>query len=219
MTARPQVKVVDAPDALQALGHPTRLKMLDALREPASAAATARAVGQSRQNANYHLKELERAGLVTRVGERRNGNFVETLYQSTAGTVVVSPRAAWSDPRRLQALADQVSLENLVVLGEHLSGDAVALLDRAAFDGEEIASAAVEAQAAFPDEATREAFLGEYVAALSRLLTRYGSSSGHRYRVVLAAYPDPDDPGPEQVVGADVVDDGGATSRAQGRMP
>ena len=77
------------------------------------------------------------------MGERRNGNFIETLCQSAAGTMVVSPRVAWADPRRVQTLADQVSLENLVVLGERLSGDATALLDRAAFDGEEIASAAV----------------------------------------------------------------------------
>jgi len=192
VTARARVKVVDDPEALQALGHPVRLKILEALREPGSAATAARAVGQSRQNANYHLKELERAGLVSRVGERRNGNFIETLYQSAAGTVVVSPRVAWADPRRVQTLADQVSLENLVVLGERLSGDATALLDRAAFDGEEIASAAVEAAVSFPDEAARARFLRDYMAAVGRLLKTHGAADGERYRVVLAAYPDRD---------------------------
>ena len=43
MTARARVKVVDDPEALQALGHPVRLKILEALREPGSAAASAAA--------------------------------------------------------------------------------------------------------------------------------------------------------------------------------
>lgn len=192
MSGKRRVALVDDLDTLQVVGHPVRLRILDAVREPASAAAVARTVGESRQNANYHLKELERVGLVRRVGERRNGNFIETLFQAVASTVLVSPRAAWSDPRRMRALTDQVSLENLVVVGERLAADASALLDRAAFDGEEIASAAVEAEVRFPDEATRAAFLRAYVAAVGPLLAEYGAKQGDGYRVVLAVYPDPD---------------------------
>src|SRR5882762_7757329 len=92
-----RVKVVDEPVALQALSHPVRVQILDALRTPQSAAAVARQIGQPRQNVTYHFKELERAGLVRRAGERRNGNFIESLYESVAGTFVVSPRAAWGD--------------------------------------------------------------------------------------------------------------------------
>ena len=191
-TTRRRVHVVDDAGTLQALVHPLRARMLDVLRDPASAAAVARAVGQSRQNANYHLKELERVGLVERVGERRNGNFVETLYQTVANTVVVSPRATWGDPRRQRALSDQSALENLVIVGERLATDASALLDRAAFDGEEIASAAVEAEVRFENEDARAAFLREYVSTLGPLLAKYGASDGDAYRVALAVYPDPD---------------------------
>src|SRR6059058_3018078 len=108
-----RVALVDDPEALQALAHPVRVQILDALRAPASAASVARAVGKPRQNVNYHLRELERASLVRRVGKRRNGNFIETLFESVAGTFLVSPRAAWSGGRRVEAMADQLSLENL----------------------------------------------------------------------------------------------------------
>jgi DNA-binding transcriptional ArsR family regulator len=191
------IHLVDEPDALQALAHPMRVRVLDALRSPASAATAARAVGQPRQNVNYHLKELERAGLVRKVGERRNGNFIEALYQAVAPTIVVSPRATWADPRRAEALRDQMSLENLILVGERLGRDAAVLLDRAAFDGEEIASAAVEAEIQFAGEEERAAFMREYLAAIGPLLRKYGEHEGTSYRVVLAAYPHPDaDGGP-----------------------
>lgn len=188
--AQTEVRVLDDLEALQVLGHPLRVQILEALREPASAAAVARLVGQHRQKVNYHLKELERVRLVRPTGERRVGNFVETLYQAVARSYVVSPKIAWADPRRMQALADQHSLETLVLLGERLQCDAIALLDRAAFDGEQIASASVTADAKFASEAARAAFLKEYVESVSGLVERYGAKEGAPYRVLLAAYPD-----------------------------
>ncbi len=188
--AQSEVRVLDDLEVLPVLGHPLRVQILEALRAPASAAGVARAVGQPRQKVNYHLKELERVGLVRPTGERRVGNFVETLYQAVARCYVVSPKVAWADPRRMQALSDQHSLETLVLLGERLQRDAAALLDRAAFDGAQIASASVVAEARFASEAEREAFLGAYLRATAELLDRYGTKEGAAYRVVLAAYPE-----------------------------
>ena len=185
------VRTISDPVELQALAHPLRVRILDELREPDSAAAVARRLGEARQKVNYHLKELERSGLVVRTGERRNGNFVESLYRTSARTLVVLPRAAWGDPRRLAAMADQLSLENLVNVGERLARDAAVLLDRAAFDGAEIASAAVEADLHFASEAERAAFLDEYLAAIGGLVKKYGTKAGAPYRVAVAVYPNP----------------------------
>jgi hypothetical protein len=150
----------------------------------------ARGIGQPRQKVNYHLKELEAAGLVQRVGERRTGNFVESLYQAVARTFLVSPEVAWADGRRSETLAGQHSLGTLVLLGERLQRDAAVLLDKAAFDGAEIASASVVAEARFAHEEEREAFLSEYLQATSKLLEKYSTKKGAAYRVVLAAYPE-----------------------------
>jgi DNA-binding transcriptional ArsR family regulator len=184
----PTFSVHDA-ETLQTLTHPIRVQILEALREPASAATVARRIGLPRQKVNYHLKELERAGLVELIEERRVGNFVESVYRAVARTFLVSPRVAWADPRRMEALRSQHSLETLVLLGERLQRDAAGLLDRAAFDGEQIASASVIAEARFEDEADREAFLQEYLRTTAELLDRYGAKEGEPYRIALAAYP------------------------------
>lgn len=184
------VRVLDDPQALQVLGHPLRVQILEALREPGSAAGVARTIGQARQKVNYHLKELETGGLIERVGERRVGNFVESLYRAVARSFLVSPEVAWSDPRRLETLRQQHSLRTLVLLGERLQSDAAILVDRAAFEGEEIASASVMAEARFGSEGEREAFLNEYLKQTAELLDKYGKKEGAPYRVLLAAYPE-----------------------------
>jgi DNA-binding transcriptional ArsR family regulator len=71
------------------------VRILDELREPGSAAQVARRLGESRQNVNYHLKELARGGLVERAGERRAGGFVETLYRASATAVVITSAGPW----------------------------------------------------------------------------------------------------------------------------
>lgn len=187
-----RVATIRRADALQALSHPLRVRVLEELRRPASAAEVARRLGESRQKVNYHLKELERAGLAEQVGERRAGNFVESLYRSVARSFVVSPEVAWADPRRVRAMRDQHSLESLVLLGERLQRDAAALLDRAAFEGEEIPSASVVAEVHFESEEDRTAFLKEYLSSLGRLVERFGGSEGEPYRMLVVAYPDPE---------------------------
>lgn len=188
---RVAVAVVDDADALVALSHPTRVALLDLLREPASAASAARVLDQPRQRVNHHLRALEDAGLVVPVETRQQRGFVETLYRSVAGTFLVSPRLAWGDPRRVAALRSQHALEALVEAGERLERDATALLDRAAFDGEDIASATVATDVRFATDADRAAFMREHLEHLKSLVDRYASRAGAPYRVMLAVHPDP----------------------------
>jgi DNA-binding transcriptional ArsR family regulator len=188
-TALPRVHVLDDPDQVSALAHPIRTAILDALREPNSASGVARAISETRQKTNYHVKALLDAGLIRLVGERRNGNFVEQIYQSIAGTFVVSPRLAWSDDRRVDALSAQLPLEHLVELGERVQRDAIELLDQAAFDGVEVPSVAIEATVSFADADARAEFMRDYMAALKPLLRKYGSRKGDAFVVAAAVYP------------------------------
>lgn len=183
------VETLRDPERIAVLAHPLRSRLLAALREPETAAGVARAFGQSRQSVGYHLKELERVGLVERVGERRKGNFVEQLYQSTARRFVVSSRFA-TDPARLEAVfRDQVSLAQLAELGERLQRDSAGLVDLAAFEGREVPSATLSAEVRLPDEAARAAFMAELVDALKTLLRKHGRATGERFHVALATYP------------------------------
>lgn len=182
------VLVLDDAQQVQALTHPVRLVILAALRTERSAAEVARRIGVGRQKVGYHLKELEKVGLVRQTGERRKGAFVEQLFEATAHAVVVSPRLALT-PDQVQALRDQASLEQLVSMGEMLVAQATLLLDRASHAPEPIPSATVSADVRFADEAAREAFMGEYAAALRPLLLKYGAAEGSPFRLVTAIYP------------------------------
>lgn len=178
------------PRQISALAHPVRARVLDALASPNTAAGLARELGRSRQNVGYHLKALERLGLVERTGERRKGNFVEQLYVSAARHFSVSPRFT-ADPAGLEALfRDQVSLARVADLGERLQRDATALIATASSQGEPVPSATVEAEVRFPDAEARAAFMAEYVETVSTLLAKHGATDGERFRIALAAYPE-----------------------------
>lgn len=181
--------VIDSAEQLVAITHPTRLRILDALRSPGTAASAARNLGESRQLINHHVRALAEAGLLRRTGERRNGNFVEQLYESVAGTFVLSPRITWGDGERARTLAEQVSLRHLVEFGERLQRDAITLLDRAAFEGDEIPSACVEATVRFADGDARSAFLEEYLELTADLIEKHASDAGDAYAVGLAIHP------------------------------
>ncbi len=183
------VRAIADPKAVRAIAQPGRLALLEALQVPDSAAGVARKLGQSRQGVSYHLRELARVGLVEHAGERRKGNFVEQLYRSVARRFVVSAAFGWSKERLRAVLRDQASLSRLVALGERLQSDAAGLLDRA-LDGEQIASATVEAEVGFASAEERAEFVNEYLAAMAPLLRKHGSREGDPFRVAIAVYPD-----------------------------
>src|SRR5215212_8032547 len=70
-----------------------RARLLAALAEPGSASTLAAKAGLSRQRANYHLRALERHGLVELVEERKKGNCTERVLRATAASYVISPTA------------------------------------------------------------------------------------------------------------------------------
>jgi DNA-binding transcriptional ArsR family regulator len=181
--------LIDSADQLVAITHPTRLRILDELRTPGTAAGVARALGEPRQLINHHVRALAKAGLLRRAGERRKGSFVEQLYEATAGTFVLSPRITWSEGERVRTLAEQVSLRHLVEFGERLQRDAVTLLDRATFEGEEIPSATVEATVRFADASARATFLDEYLRLTAELIERHAADDGDAYVVGLVVHP------------------------------
>jgi hypothetical protein len=185
------VLVLEDAQRIAAVTHPVRAAILAEMRNPTTAAAVARRTGQSRQNAAYHVRELAKVGLVRHAGERPNGNFMEQLYVATASSVLISPRSTWEGEERDRALADQVSLGELVTAGERLQRDAAGLLDRAAFDGADIPSASMATEVRFADETARSAFLRDYLGAMVELTERHGSPDGEPFRVLFTAYPEP----------------------------
>src|SRR6478672_11862941 len=87
------VAVIEDPATAEATLDPIRARLLAKLAEPGSASSLAVQVGLPRQKVNYHLRELERVGLVELVEERRKGNMTERVLQATAASYVISPAA------------------------------------------------------------------------------------------------------------------------------
>ena len=73
--------------------------MLELLREPLSATEVAARLGESRQRVNYHVRALERGGLVELVEERPRRGCTERVVRATADAVVVEPTVVGSSGR------------------------------------------------------------------------------------------------------------------------
>src|SRR3954464_6783245 len=98
-----EVAVIEDPAAAEVSLDPVRARLLAELAVPGSATMLAARVGLPRQKVNYHLRELERHGLVELMEERRKGNVTERLLRATAGSYVISPvalAAVQPDPSR-----------------------------------------------------------------------------------------------------------------------
>src|SRR4029077_300235 len=94
-----------------------RARLLAELREePASAATLAARVGMPRQKVNYHLRTLERHGLVELVEVRRRGDLDERVMRATAASYVISPAALGALAPDPQRAPDRLSARYLIAL-------------------------------------------------------------------------------------------------------
>jgi DNA-binding transcriptional ArsR family regulator len=186
------VTVIDNPTTAATALHPTRARLLADLAQPHSATQLAARLGLPRQQVNYHLRALERAGLATLVAERRKGNVHERLLQASAAAYVISPAALAAlqpDPARAP---DRLSARWLLALAARLVGDVGRLLQGAAGAGRPLATFALEGEVRFASAADRAAFSERLAAAVAGLVAAYhdpASPGGRPHRLVLAIHP------------------------------
>ncbi|MFF7714662.1 helix-turn-helix domain-containing protein [Streptomyces sp. NPDC007988] len=194
------VTVIEDPSAAVVSLDPMRARLLAELAAgPASAAMLASRVGLPRQKVNYHLKALERHGLVELAGERRKGNVTERLMRATAASYVISPLAlapVQPDPDRFR---DQLSARWLLALAARLVRDVGALITGAAKARKRLATYALDADVRFASAADRAAFVEELTHGVSSLVAKYHdphAEGGRDHRIVVALHPTVR-PGPE----------------------
>src|SRR5262250_3074362 len=85
------------------------MRILEQLAEPDSAAGVARRLKLPRQQISYHLRELEHAGLVELVEERRKGNCLERVVRAIRDLAVLCGRAEKAG-KRLSTMALEVEV-------------------------------------------------------------------------------------------------------------
>jgi predicted ArsR family transcriptional regulator len=102
--------ITPSPDALKALTHPLRLRMLGMLRidGPATATTLATRLGINTGATSYHLRQLERHGFVVEDTERGNARdrWWKAAHQATT-TETLAP-ADPSDRETLEAYLQSV---------------------------------------------------------------------------------------------------------------
>jgi DNA-binding transcriptional ArsR family regulator len=186
------VTVIEDPAAAETSLDPVRARLLAALVEPGSASTLSARVGLTRQKANYHLRALERCGLVELVAERRKGNCTERVLQATAASYVISPSALSEvapDPSRDP---DQRSARWLLAVAGRLVREVGELITRSSTAGKPLATLGIDAEVRFRSAKDRAAFAVELASAVNGLVAKYHDDTalaGRRHRFVVALHP------------------------------
>jgi len=188
------IAVIEDPAAAEVSLDPIRAKLLAALTEPGSAATLATRVGLARQKVNYHLRALEKHGLVELVEERRKGNMTERILRATASSYVISPAALADvapDPARSP---DRLSARWLLALAARLVKDVGTLITGADKARKRVATFAIEGEIRFASAQDRAAFAEDLAAHVATLISRYHdehAESARPHRLVVAIHPSP----------------------------
>lgn len=189
-----EIAVIQDPEAAVASLDPTRARLLAALSEPSSATMLAGKVGQPRQKVNYHLRELERHGLVELVEERRKGNVTERLMRATAASYVISPSALAALAPDPDDAPDRLSARWLLSLAARVIREVGTLVTRAAAANKPLATYAIDADIRFASASDRAAFAGELADAVTSLVAKYhdqDAQGGRDHRLMVAMHPRP----------------------------
>lgn len=187
------VHVVRGTAEAAALLNPDRVRILGALGAPASAAGLAAQVGMTRQRVNYHLRELERAGLVELVEERKKGNCTERVLRACARSYLISPEVlgALGVAPKPSEVQDRFSAAYLITMVAGALRDVALLRTRADRAGKPLATLAVQTEITFASSTDRAAFAEELSGTLAKLAAKYhrDQPGGRSFRFVLGGYP------------------------------
>lgn len=187
------LQLIANPATAGVLLHPVRMRMLELLADPDSASGLARKLELPRQKANYHLRELEREGLVEFVEERRKGNCVERVVRARARHYLVTPQVlgALAPNGNPDTGQDQLSAAYLIAAAARAIRDVADLAGRAARSGKRVATLSLETEVRFRTAEERSEFARDLAAAVARLAAKYRcpQGEGRGYRVFTGVYP------------------------------
>jgi DNA-binding transcriptional ArsR family regulator len=172
-------------DLVHAPLSPFRRAILEGLREPASATELAARLGESRQRVNYHVRELERGGLVELVEERPRRGCTERVVRATARAIVVEPAVVGE---LTEADRDRFAADTLIAGGARLVRDVAAAREAAGARGQRLLTFAIEAEVGFSRPSDLERFADALADRIADLAAELGPGR-RRYRVLVGGHP------------------------------
>lgn len=191
-TAAPELSLVDDAATAAVLGSPLRQRLLEHFAEPSSASGAARALGVSRQLAAYHVRELERHGLLRLVREEARRGCTERILQRSAQRFAAAAPVfgrAGADTRQLR---DRASAAYLAALTAEASLEVSAAHAAANALGRTLPTLGLDVDIAFASPAARKAFAEELATGIATLAAKYHApkrAGARAHRLVVGCYP------------------------------
>jgi DNA-binding transcriptional ArsR family regulator len=192
MVAQEPLQIVADPDRAAIALSPDRRRLLAALgEEPDSATGLAARLGESRQRLNYHLRELERAGFVELVEERKKGNCVERVMRAKARHWLIDPGALAGLADEPLPPADRFSATYLVALAARAIREVAGLTKKAARSRKRLATLAIDAEVRLARPGDFPTFADELARAVADVIARHNDDApgGRRFRILAGAWP------------------------------
>lgn len=192
MTESAALDLIETVRRARALLTPGRLDLLRLLREPMSAAALARQLAAPRQKINYHLRELEKEGLVVCIEMRRKGNCQERILQAAAQAYLISPGLLGSMAPPAAEVADRFASSSLIAACARAATDVAALGRRASDNQQQPATLTLSSELSFANSAELDRFGVELTEAIATLIAKYqagAAASARRYKLLVACHP------------------------------
>lgn len=175
------------------LMHPLRARILSLAQEPMSATEVARRLGMTRQQINYHVRELWRARFLRRAGTRRKRNMIEQRYIATARSYVLAPAhlrlpdRGVADPGEVQ---DVFSGARLLALTSKMQADVASAMVGAQKAGKRLATLSLACEVRFETPRQRASFAAALQQAVVDIVARHTApAGGRRFRLVVGCYP------------------------------
>ena len=186
------VRLIRDADRAIAVLHPLRQRILGQLRQPDSAAGLARRLSLPRQRLNYHLRELEKEGLVELVEERVRGNCRERVLRAVARSYLISPEVLGELATDPEQVRDRFSAAYLVATAARAIRDLSLLRSRAEGAKKRLATFTLQTQICFATSEERSAFAEELANEIARLTAKYHAgpaTDGRHFNMLVGIYP------------------------------
>lgn len=195
-----EVEIVTDRERAELLLHPLRLRIVEAAREPGSAADIARRLRLTPQKVNYHVGRLSEHGFLRRVEERRAGNIVETVYAATAESYVLASRVLGA-LAPTSAVGDGVTAARMLWLQARAERELAEVLAERGDAGRALGVLSLDAEFRFESAEQRSIFARTVRELFSAVVRKYtspvrtpeGPAAGRPYRMILGCYPVPDE--------------------------
>lgn len=177
------IDVLRDSERLRGTMSPLRRRLLEALHEPASATGLAARLGETRQRVNYHLRELEKGGLVELAEQRQRRGRVERVMRTTSKSVIVAPAMIGDVDAASQ---DRFAADTLLAASARAFDDVARMRDGAAKAGKRLVTFTIEADVGFE----RPADITRFADQLAELVATFDvPTARRRYRVLVCGHP------------------------------